>query len=143
MQCAGTHSEAPLDTTPLTNAFALLDEVLRALPPDSPVREQGARLRRELTAFEIEHSTLATENARLRKLLESLTRSHTELEDAFAHLSTDELDRSGYLWRRSADGGKLGPYCPRHRDVLLTQTDDRCMGMYCRACGDIILDQAR
>ena len=54
--------------------------------------------------------------------------------------ATEEVDPTGYVWRRRADGGRDGPYCPHHRDSLLKQTDDRYMGMYCLLCGTVVLD---
>ena len=71
--------------------------------------------------MEIEARNLAMEDAGRRE----------ELDRA----ATEQVDPTGYVWRRRADGGRDGPYCPRHRDSLLIQIDDRYMGMWLLSAG--------
>jgi hypothetical protein len=67
--------------------------------------------------------------------------NHAELQGRYDQLSTDEFADTGYVFRTSPNGGRLGPYCTIHRNVLLMQVDDRWGGMYCSACKTSIRDQ--
>jgi hypothetical protein len=125
-----------MDTTTITSVFRLLGEIAKALPINSPAKQQIELLREQINLLERQITSLAKEKADLKAKFDEQAKDLTDLQERFAssQLSTDEYEEDGYLWRRTAQGAKSGPYCPNHRDVRLVRVGSSSMGMYCSKC---------
>lgn len=123
------------------SVFVLSDDVAKAPSSDPAAGVPVHRLYEQLKLMEYQVQRMDSENGSLRARVEALKEERARLQEEHDRPSTDEFDKTGYVWRRTSDGGRVGPYCPIHRDVLLMQVDDRWMGMYCSECGAVIPDQ--
>jgi hypothetical protein len=122
-----------MDPTTIASVFKLLGDVAKALPVNSPARQQIDLLKEQINLLKRQITSLKNEKTDLKTKVADLTKELADLQERFAanQLSTVEYQENGYIWRQNSQG-KLGPYCPSHRDICLVDVGD--MGMYCSKC---------
>jgi hypothetical protein len=122
-----------MDPASVGTAAKLLGELAKALPFNSPAKRQIEMLNEQIKLLDRHISSLERANAGLTKQLADVTKDLAELQERYAsdQLATEEFEEAGYIYRRTPDGGKTGPYCPNHRDVYLVPVGGH---RYCPKC---------